>query len=239
MWPFFILAALVAFSRKRDASPSSRPNKKVSKSGIAEIKKIVRELGLDAAWADFLAAVACHESSGYRLVGAGVTNDRLEELGVKIRKSESEAAAAQVMYMRNQQLFERCGRSPMEYGWGSGGWYGILAPNGVYAFSGTPDVCLDPIGALFDARISTIMAVGYAQRLMRWRGFRVEPTWAALDRGWAAPRIMDTQDQATRDRLASRLVRCLRSTGGNIDINAAPTPLPDGWTPFRAMHGRP
>jgi hypothetical protein len=138
---------------------------------------MAQSLGLPPAWGTFLAAVAHHESRWHSTAH---------------NKSKSEVAASRKAWERNRAHFAGCGIPDSDYWIGSGGWYGLLPANAIVStFRGTAGICTPP-SAVFDPRMSTILAMGYARALMGWTSYKNSPqTWLNLNRGWAAPGKMN------------------------------------------------
>jgi hypothetical protein len=185
----------------------------VSSKGLADLLSAASAMGLPQPWALFFAAVAHHESRWNSAVGRGIEIGAPP--GVKINHSTGEAAAAAVAYQRNEHLFSECGHPKSHYLFGSGGWFGMLPGNGLYAFRGTPSICLSP-WAVFHPHASIAMAIGYAQRLMRYDAFEADRSWINLNRGWAAPSKMGASWPDIDGRFAAALRAVADATGEHL-----------------------
>lgn len=189
----------------------------------AELEQNARAAGMSPDWIRFLKAWAWHESKG---------NPRAAN------RRPSEAASALALYDRNRDVLGACPWGPGAYGWGSGGWYGLLPVSAVWAFVGTPALCkVDPQRTVFDPWESTLEAVAFAQRSMKREEFIEPRTWKILNRATAAPTLMDERPGSSRferaedadDRFMAAL-RALQIPAGFADQRVEP--LPNGWNAY-------
>lgn len=160
------------------ALPPPEPDDEWPESEVLDrqqIEEIASELGLPADWGRFLAAVAWGES---RFHTAAL--------------NEADASAAQAAYNRNRDRYDECPWPEERYTRGSYGLYQMLPANALAAWWGTEFQCIDPIAALTDPYLSTIAAVEYARRVMRWSDWAAsDRDWFALRRAWRAPGLAD------------------------------------------------
>lgn len=212
LWHWIVGLGVVAVPAFALASggKGSGPSGPADDAGLRELLRVCSEMGVSRDWALFLAVVAHHESRWNRLVGRGILAGA--PTGVKINISEGEAVAAKRAFDRNADLFRDCNHSSARYTFGSGGWFGILPANGLFAFKGTRFQCMNP-WAVFEPRESIAMAIGMIQRLMRYDGFKADPTWKNLNRGFAAPSYMGNPREGTDDRFEEALAAVARETG--------------------------
>ncbi len=175
----------------------------------AQVEQMASELGLDAQWGRFLAAVAAGESDF-----------------VTCAINRGDAGAARAAWNRNAEHYEGCA-NPERYQDGSLGLYQMLPANALKPLWDTPLVCIDPVEALCDPMISTILAVDYARRVMRWSNWGRSPkTWAALRHGWRSPGLTD----ADRPDIDARMRAQLKRIGiPESFMQEKVTPLPSGW----------
>lgn len=140
-------------------------------------------------------------------------------------RTASEASAAGVAYDRNRDRMPSvtAGTPRSEWTWGSGGWYGFLPANGLWAFRG--DVSPGDVGPydVFDPWRSTVMLGSAVQRLMRWRNYRdlapADQVAYALKRGMASPTLMDNVSGHARGDIANR----------HLDQAVAELGIPAAW----------
>lgn len=166
LWGTAGLTVAVAFTSRR------QPPSTWSASGedLQMVRAIAAEAGLALDWQNFLALVALGES--------GANPDAIND-------DPDEAAAAARSYDRNEDRLDECGYPRSSYVFGSGGWFGFLPAVGVLQL-GKKHRCINPAD-VFNPRIATAMAVGFANGLMRREGFKALPTWANLRTMWGAP----------------------------------------------------
>lgn len=198
--------------------------------GAKAVREQARRAGMDESWVTFLAAVAHHESRWNPRVAFGDPTQAIIPPDVKLNtKPESlarhESQAGLVALKRNRERGDM-GYPPGRYAY-SGGWFGILPANGLYAaFKGTEGSSMDP-WVVFDPWISTLMAIGYAQGLMGWKSFRRGPrSWLSLNRGWKHPGKMDE----AMDGTDNRFFKALKAIGVPASFaHEKVTSLPDDW----------
>lgn len=211
------------------------PTGPVSKARLPELRALAEQAGLSEDWVTFLSAVAHHESKWNPSVGLGLPG-RVNIPGVTVREhgklGKYEAAAALMAYDRHPERFEDCPWPRMRYGFGSGGWFGLLPANALASYMGNPEgICLDPQFSVFDPWSSVVLATDYARRLTKWKSFAAGGgTWKVLNRGWAAPGNMDGTPAERVARSDERWERALKALGipsswGNRRV----APLPSGW----------
>jgi len=217
--------------------PEPGPTGPIPQTGGSKGLKLLRteaeRAGLSDDWTTFLAAVAYHESRWNPSVGLGLPG-RIEVPGISLNEGKHgawEAKAAVMAYDRNEDEFKQCPWPRMRYGFGSGGWFGLLPANALWSFKGTPGFCMDPQKAVFDPWSSLVLGTDYARRLMRWKSFKAGgATWKVLNRGWAAPGNMDGTPAERVAKTDERWEKALKALGvpsswGNRKV----TKLPTGW----------
>lgn len=197
-WPWIVGAAVLLSA---GAAKASYPVGKGSQQGLADLRRLARAAGLDDGWTTFLAAVAHHESRWNNLAALG-DPALMPPFAQPKNESKGEASAARAAYDNRVEL-HACG-SPSAYQFGSGGWFGLLPAYGVRAFRGSAYQCIHPY-KVFEQEASIVMALGFAKRLMGYDGFKTEPTWANLNRGWKAPSRMGAPVSGTDDRFYAAL----------------------------------
>ena len=224
------LIAALALSSRAAPPPAAKGS-----ADLDLLRGMAREAGMDSDWENFLAAVAWRESKWFPRVALGRA-ERVNVPNVKVNGGpigNAEAAAALLAYDRNADEYKSCPWPRMRYGFGSGGWYGLLPANALWSFKATPAFCIDPQVAVFDPWDSTILAIGYAQRLMRWKSFRARPTWRTLNRGWAAPSLMDGSPPEQVAKTDARFLKALARLGLPASFADEKVPeLPAGWNAF-------
>lgn len=170
---------------KGDEHPSLEP-KAVN---AADVRQHAILVGAPLKWQEFFLLVAQGESGFRSDVGLGVQTDAPP--WVDMNSSTAEAKAAERAYERNVETFAGCWPKAA-YGFGSGGWYGMLPANGIIAFKNDTELkCLHP-WVVFDPKISTIMAAWFARRLQGWKNW--DGTVLSLRVGWGAPEKMGDAD---------------------------------------------
>lgn len=191
-----------------DVSSKSRAGKKGLPPGLDELpppmeagQELLRYLAewafLDEAWIAFFEVTAWRESKFNNMRGLGKPSlfpDWAQpNVSASKKVQNTEAAAAVKAYTRNDYLRD-CPWPAQRYSFGSGGWFGLLPPNAVYAFKDTRYECIDP-WSVFDPVPSLVMAIEYARRTMRRSGFKKKPTFLNLRVGWWSPANMGKQDK--------------------------------------------
>lgn len=198
-------------------------------AGLADMRAMLARSGLTVDWQTFLMATAGGESNWYSNVGLGPNNHpgrppwlRPSKASANVQNAEARAAAK--AYDRRASMFAGCTWPRDRYVFGSGGWFGMLPTNGLYAFRGTSLVCTDP-WAVADPAWSIVMAVDFARRTMQNRN----PTsWLALRTGWGWPARTNNAQQ--QDKVMNKR----RGLGYQLDrlgvprswAQGKPTPLP-------------
>jgi hypothetical protein len=223
MW---LLALLALFALGSGGSPVGEP---ANHEGLARLRALALEAGLDVDWALFLAVVAHHESGWNNLVGLG---DPLKfppwarpNLKASASAQRAEASAAAAAYERNLERYRGCEHPRSHYTFGSGGWFGLLPANALKAFWGTELQCISPF-AVFEPEASVVLATDYARRLRAYEGFKRLSTWRNLNRGWASPSAMG-QPRSGTDARFDRALSALGVPRSWGDRNV--TALPQGW----------
>lgn len=160
------------------------------KAGLNLLRELGERAGLTELQIAFFALVAYGESRFNNLVGLGrpelFPQGTQPNLNASTAAQDNESDAAFNAYDRNRALFEGCGHPPAAYGFGSGGWFGMLPANGLAQLKGTPLVCLSPY-AVFDPIAALVMAYGFARGLQGWSQFQMLPTVANLRAMWGWP----------------------------------------------------
>lgn len=168
--------------------------------GQADIRYLAEWAFLDEEWAIFLEATAAGESGFDNLRGLG--NPALfpewasPNMSASQEKKDIEANAARRAYDRNTYLHD-CPWPAARYSFGSGGWFGLLPANAVFAFKGTRYECIDP-WSVFDPVPSLVEIIEYCRRTMRRDSFKANPTWLNLRVGIGNPSNMNKADQLAR-----------------------------------------
>lgn len=179
-----ILAALAGGSGSSTPDvPSSTPPTPGESVAPAELDAMLSVAGLPMVWRRFLLCVAWSES-------------RLNPLAVNDSTDEAEDALAG--YLRVVDRLVGCSWPAAAYTFGSGGLYGFLPSTAVFQLGEPYSPCIDPRVALFEPRVATAVAVGYARGLMGWAGFRRSPSWANLLVGWNRPGGMGDESAISR-----------------------------------------
>jgi len=145
---------------------------------------IVSKTPADAAWFEFLVARAYRESRWFPTAH----ND-----------DPREVAASSRAYERNLERYVGCPWAPSRYKLGSGGYLGIIPPNGLAAFWGTKYECMDP-RMVFDPIANVVMGLFYGKRLMGWSNFKKKPTFLNLWSGWGNPSRMGEAERLANVR---------------------------------------
>jgi len=197
-----------------DTTPAAEVDLSQLPDGAQPIIAQVRGLGLDDQWAIFLSAVAYTESRF--------------SLSAK-NTSPGERAAAKRGYDRNASWLATCGLPEAAYTWGSGGWYGFLPTSlmAAWRYAKKSLRCMDPREVVKDPRLSTIAAIDYARRVMRWPDWgRSQGDWYALRRAWASPGLSD----ASRPDIDSRFRAALQAIGVPPEwATGKVPPVPPTW----------
>lgn len=172
---FLGTAVLLQGRTRRALSRGFVPPRIGSAQGLTDLTNLINASGVDASWEVFFIAKSWWESKWQ----PHVRNDR-----------RSEIAAAQRAYVRNAEWYTHCPWPKHRYTHpGSGGYLGVIAPNGLAAFWGTSLQCMDP-HMIMDGPANYVMGLDYAERLMRWSNFKKVPTWQNLWVGWRRPGSM-------------------------------------------------
>lgn len=162
------------------------------------IRAMADAMGLDASWTAFLEAAAMGESGLNTLAGAGIAADAPP--WAKINERAAEATGARRAYDRNfERYYKDCPWEASRYTFGSGGLWALLPANGLAAFAGTSEICMDP-WAVFEPAPAMAMVYRFLVALMGWSGFKEEPTWGNLRVGMRAPSYMGRPDEIARMR---------------------------------------
>ena len=144
-------------------------------------------------WLTFLTAVAQSESRGNPKAGLGLPKRFPEgtepNRNASRRAQRNEARAARSAYRRNLARYAACPWKAQAYTFGSGGYFGLIAPNALSAFWDTELQCMDP-AQIFEPFPAVVMALAMADRLMQYDGFQRQPTWINLRVGWGSPGAM-------------------------------------------------
>lgn len=203
-----------------DPSPSLEPQAQ----GLAAVRHTAASMGAPLEWQDFFVLVAAGESGFHSDVGLG--SQLNAPLWVDMNTSAAEAKAALRAFDRNADEYDGCW--PREaYGFGSGGWFGLLPANGIIAFKGSELRCLHP-WTVFDPKISTIMAAWFARRLTGWSNW--DGTVLSLRIGWGTPENMG--DPAIRELKRDKFVQHCAKAG--LPSSFLDVMLPD-WKPAQAV----
>lgn len=192
-----VLAGLALAGGSAAASPSV-PSGAQSNVGKVELWTMLESLPqLDDTQRKFLILVARGESGWDPLVGLG--DPELFPAGTKPNRKastalqEGEARAARKAYQRHADVFAACGVGHDEaaYGFGSGGWFGMLPANGLWQLRDTPFRCWPP-SAVFDPARAITIAIAFARGLQGWDGYQANRTVGNLRAGWGLPTSMGT-----------------------------------------------
>ena len=191
---FAALVALVAALGSSSAKGASAKGWQPPDSGgLDTLRTLAARAGLSEEQTAFLALVAYGESRFNNLVGLGIPSLFPEgtrpNMNASASMQEAEARAARKAYDRNASKFSHCGWPADSYGFGSGGWFGLLPANGLAQLTGTGLECLGPY-AVFDPAASLVMAYAFARGLQGWDGYQALPTPANLRAGWGWPAKM-------------------------------------------------
>lgn len=238
MDPLTIAAGLAALYLLNDGSGSPLPDQPPEKKGARAVMETAAQCGVDQGWQYFLAAVAYHESRWHSKVSLGIAS-KLNRPDVKVNGGKGGAAesrAATQAYNRHVDdhgLWVDCGWGEDAYGFGSGGWYGLLPVFGLWPFRNTPARCLDPRIAIFDPVTSTIMAIAFAQRTMKRKTFKANPTWQNINRAWKSPGLMDGLPSETVLKVDERFDKSVAALDLPRDWpERHVSPLPAGWSAY-------
>jgi len=190
---------------------TNRGEQNVNLAGVSELHKLMELANLSNPWKIFLETVVYNESKFNNLVGLGDIDmfPPWAQPNAKATKASRmrEAQAAKAVYIR-QEYLANCDHPEWKYSFGSGGWFGMLPASGVYAFKNTEYRCMDP-WEVFSPAASLVMAIEFARRLMRRKGFTEYPTWANLRVGWGRPSSMG--DEAALERIYPKFGQKLRA----------------------------
>lgn len=159
--------------------------------GQEELRYLMEWAFLDPQWMAFLECQAKRESGFNNFRGLGLPElfpEWAKPTDTNFQTQQNEADAAAKGYERNKYLHD-CPWPRSRYVFGSGGWFGLLPATGVAVFRNTRYACIDP-WSVFDPPASLVMAMGYADGLQNWKGFKKEPTWLNLRVGWGNPSKM-------------------------------------------------
>lgn len=166
---------------KGDEHPSVVP----TVVGLSDVRQKAIIVGASKEWQDFFILVAQGESGGNTSVGLGVQTDAPPWAHMNYSTAEAKAAAR--AYDRNKKHYVGCWPK-QAYGFGSGGWFGLLPANGIIAFKDDSELrCLHP-WSVFDAPTAMVMAAWFARRLQGWSNW--DGTVLSLRVGWGAPEKM-------------------------------------------------
>jgi hypothetical protein len=195
-----------------------------SADGASAVRAAAIAIGAPVPWQDFFVLVASRESKFHIAVGLGAKTNA--PTWVEMHHSAGEASAALKAYDNNANDLIGCWPRAA-YGFGSGGWYGMLPANALAAFESDATLrCLHP-WTVFDPTISTIMAAWFARRLSRWKNW--DGTVISLRVGWGNP--SDMGDPAIRELKRDGYVQdCARA---GLPHTILDSKLPD-WKPAPA-----
>jgi hypothetical protein len=183
-----LLAALALGGR------GSKPKMTPDKGGLSNIRQLAIAAGAPPEWQDFFVLVARGESGGNNLVGLGHAKDFPPF--AKRNNSDSEAKAAAAAFKNHPEL-NGCWPAGL-YGFGSGGWFGLLPAYGLAAFEDDAELkCLHP-WSVFDGPLSIVMAVKFARRLSQWKTW--DGTVLGLRVGWGDPSAMGSSSKVEAKR---------------------------------------
>jgi hypothetical protein len=213
-------AALVFASGGRTNGNAPRPIVDPSLEG-ADGYELIVELsargGLPSDWRDFLLAKAWIESRGNPLRGRGTSDGAPKN--AQIVEDASEARAAGNAYDRQIEKGAIVGSVWGRKSWsfGSGGLWAMLPANAVVvAFRNTElqgvAEAYDP-WAVFEPRKAIALALGYSVSLLRWQGYRDNPTWETLHAGWRSPATMSNPGGAGYQKSAANLAAAISAMG--------------------------
>jgi len=203
--------------------------------GLSPLRSVAADVltaggSIDPGWITFLGAVAHHESGWDPAVYNGFADAQVPTGVRRVGKVDGPGAVSN--YNRNAKHYANCTWPKARYTFGSGGWYGFLPTVGLHAFIKGPYVCLDP-WSVFSPYPSTIMAIDMARRLKNnWAGFKKQPTWKNLNRGWKAPGNMGSPQEGS-DR---RFDRALRAMGVPVEWGDQEVAGLGGWKSGTANH---
>lgn len=153
--------------------------------GLSDVRQKAIIVGAPPAWQDFFIMTAQGESGGNTAVGLGVKADAPP--WAHMNSSQKEAKAALRAYDRNKKHYVGCWPRAA-YGYGSGGWFGLLPANAIIAFKNDSELrCLHP-WSVFDSSIAMVMAVWFARRLQGWSNW--DGTVLSMRVGWGNPEAM-------------------------------------------------
>jgi hypothetical protein len=185
------------------------------KGNMGSIRMLGQAAGLPPLLVQFLTFVAYGESRGNNLVGLGdpsrmppwtETHQSWLAAGAPPfanaqQVARREATAAVKAYERNDFLHGCLPGRERFYTFGSGGWFGMLPPNGLAVFRGTTAACLHP-WSVFEQPAAVVMAMGMMRRLQGWPQYQENPTPLGLRVGWVMPARMNDRDWIRDNREA-------------------------------------
>lgn len=193
--------------------------------GQETIRALSQAAGLDASWTKFLEAAAAGESGFNNLVARGVQNGAPSWAKVVVKQKDADKAM--VAYERNEEKYQGCGWSASRYAFGSGGWWQLLPANGLAAFWGTSEQCMDP-WAVFDPAPSMTMILHYLKRIQSYSKFKAVPTWGNLRVGMRSVSYLGREDELERQRTGTnKLGDRLEQLGYDRSfVDESVTPMP-------------
>ena len=164
------VAVLWVMAPSRASASTARASSHTNAGGRIDVRALAEQAGLPPEWGDFFTMVAHTESGGGNPTA--------------VNDSAREAAKSAEGYARIADRFASCGHPDDAYTWGSGGLFGHMP---AFAFTQFKDGrCLAP-DRILEPEVAMAAAVGFANGLMRWPGYKSEPTWLNLRAMWGAP----------------------------------------------------
>lgn len=163
--------------------------------GLSDVRQLAIMIDAPKEWQDFFVLTAQGESGGKTDVGLGIKTDAPP--WADMNSSQKEAKAAKRAYDRNKESYVGCWPA-QAYGFGSGGWFGLLPANAIIAFKNDAELrCLHP-WSVFDPRIAIVMAAWFSRRLQGWSNW--DGTVLSMRVGWGSPDSMGDIDKLNDKR---------------------------------------
>ncbi len=175
------------------SGPTGKPKQvddKPKKKGgdRAQLDELLSVLALPDPWTDFFVFQSYGESRWHTSAHNG---------------SVKETRASKKSWDRNAEALLKCGFAESDYVKGSGGWGGMLYPNGAMMFKEHDNRCTDPQTIVHDPLYSLAAMVGFANGLQGWKGWRRDPTFVNTRLGWGWPGKMGNDDEYRAKRKAA------------------------------------
>lgn len=235
-----VAGALLLPSGSNNAG-AALPKKLEQLDGAEEIVELAKRAQLSDDWTTFLLAKSYVETGGTFKPLLARGRKQGTPANVKVNIDNAEQNAAKRAYDRLTEQGRLAVDLWPENSWtfGSGGLFGLIpASTIVGTYEKTPLIndrkVADP-WTVFEPDHAVFLAIDYTRRLMKWAGYKSDPTWGNVYKGWKQPSNMGKDNDTTR-RSVEAFRSALIAIGANPNlVNKRPSSIPDTLAVIRPM----